>query len=85
MFGEKHVYILIKFLRQFSKNKDQLDLFVLFFFKNFNDFQITPEVGYCYFLNKTVTLEPSIYYDMSLSSFSKKSKLGLRVGIGLYF
>ena len=54
-------------------------------FKNFNDFQITPEIGYCYFLNKTVTLEPSIYYDISLSNFSKKSKVGLRVGIGLYF
>ncbi|MBQ2199274.1 MAG: outer membrane beta-barrel protein [Bacteroidaceae bacterium] len=54
-------------------------------FKNFNDFQICPEVGYCFFLNKTVTLEPSIYFDASLSDFSDKSRVGLRVGIGLYF
>ena len=54
-------------------------------FKNFNDFQVTPEVGYCYFLNKTVTIEPSLYYDISLSDFAHKSKVGVKIGLGLFF
>lgn len=52
---------------------------------NFNDVQITPEVGYCYFLNMHLTLEPSVYYDVSLSDFSDKSKFGVKVGLGWLF
>lgn len=52
---------------------------------NFNDVTITPEVGYCFFLNRHLTVEPSVYYDMSLTSFSNKSKFGLKVGLGWYF
>ena len=44
---------------------------------NFNDVQITPEVGYCFFLNHHLTLEPSLYYDVSLTEFSEKSKFGV--------
>lgn len=54
-------------------------------FVDYNDFAITPEVGYCFFLNHYITVEPSIYYDMSLSDFSNKSKAGLKVGIGIFF
>lgn len=53
--------------------------------KNVNDFQLTPEVGYCFFLNKHVTIEPSVYYDMSLTDFSEYSKVGLKVGFGIFF
>ena len=52
---------------------------------DFNDVQITPEVGYCFYLNKHLTLEPSIYYDLSLSDFADKSKFGLKVGLAWYF
>lgn len=52
---------------------------------SFNDVQITPEVGYCFFLNRHLTVEPSFYYDMSLSDFTKKSKAGLKIGLGWYF
>lgn len=51
----------------------------------FNDVTITPEVGYCFFVNRHLTLEPSVYYDMSLTSFSDKSKFGLKLGLGWYF
>ncbi len=54
-------------------------------FKNYNDVLLTPEVGYCFFLNRTVTVEPALYYNISLSDFSHNCKFGLRVGIGLYF
>lgn len=53
--------------------------------KNINDVQLTPEVGYCYFLNRYITVEPSLYFDMSLSDFSHQSKVGLKVGVGIYF
>lgn len=54
-------------------------------FSDNNDFQITPEVGYCYFLNGNLTLQPSIYYDMSFSNFREKSRIGFAVGLGWYF
>ena len=51
---------------------------------NFNDVQITPEVGYCFFLNRHLTIEPSLYYDVSLSDFSEKSEFGVKVGLAWY-
>ena len=59
-----------RFLREFSDN---------------NDFQITPEVGYCYFLNGNLALQPSIYYDLSFSDFKEKSRIGFSLGLGCYF
>ena len=59
-----------RFLREFSDN---------------NDFQITPEVGYCYFLNGNLALQPSIYYDLSFSDFKEKSRIGFSLGLGWYF
>jgi len=54
-------------------------------FKSYNDVVLTPEVGYCFFLNGHLTVEPSLYYDMSLTDFSKKSEFGLKIGLGWYF
>ena len=54
-------------------------------FKDYNDFYITPEVGYSFFLNHNVRLEPSVYYNMSLSKFGDKSRFGIKVGIGFFF
>lgn len=50
-----------------------------------NDVQIPVEVGYAFFLNRYLTIEPSVYYKMSLDSFSNKSSVGLRIGLGYYF
>ncbi|MCH5177127.1 MAG: outer membrane beta-barrel protein [Prevotellaceae bacterium] len=54
-------------------------------FKNHNDFQFTPEVGYCYFVSKNLTIEPVAYVDVSLADFSKNTKVGLKIGLGYYF
>ncbi len=51
----------------------------------YNDLKLTPEVGYCFFLNGHLTIEPSVYYDISLSDFSDKSRFGVKVGLGVYF
>ncbi|MEG1729691.1 MAG: hypothetical protein RR280_09160 [Bacteroidaceae bacterium] len=53
--------------------------------KNNNDFMIPLEVGYSFFLNRYLTLEPALYYKMSLHNFSDNSTIGLRVGVGYYF
>ena len=50
-----------------------------------NNFLVCPEVGYTFFLNRHVTLEPSIYYNMSCNNFADYSKVGLRVGFGYFF
>ena len=50
-----------------------------------DDFVPNVEVGYAYFLNRTVTLEPSVYYNLSLKDHTQYSGFGLRLGIGIYF
>ena len=52
---------------------------------NLNDVLITPELGYCFFLNRHLTVEPSLYYDISLKDYSEYSKVGLKVGLAWYF
>lgn len=50
-----------------------------------NDLMIPLEVGYAFFLNRHVTVEPALYYKMSLHDFSGNSTVGVRVGFGFYF
>ena len=50
-----------------------------------NNIFLTPEVGYCFYLNHYVSIEPAVYYDMSLHHFSSGSKVGLKLGFGFYF
>lgn len=53
--------------------------------KNSNDVMIPLTVGYAFFLNQYITLEPSVYYKMSLHDFSGNSTLGVNIGLGFYF
>ena len=46
---------------------------------------MTPELGYAFFLNGTVTIEPAVYYDLSFMNCSEYSKLGFKIGFGFYF
>lgn len=39
------------------------------------------EAGYAFFLSRSVTIEPSVYWDINKDS----SKLGLQLGFGFYF
>lgn len=53
-------------------------------YHNYNDVRPSVEVGYAYFLNRTVTIEPAIYYDQSFKKHSDYSTIGLKVGVGIY-
>lgn len=50
-----------------------------------NNIFFTPEVGYCFYVNHFVSIEPSVYYDLSLNHFSDCSRVGLRIAAGFYF
>ena len=52
---------------------------------NSNDVMIPVEVGYAFYLNHYLTIEPAVYYKMSLDDFSDKSTVGLKIGLGYYF
>lgn len=52
--------------------------------KSYNDFMPGIELGYAFFVGRTVTIEPSVYYDQSIKSHSDYSRVGLRLGIGIY-
>ena len=43
------------------------------------------EVGYTYYLNHHVAIEPAAYYRLSLNDFSGGSEVGVRLGLGFYF
>lgn len=51
---------------------------------NYNDIMPGIEVGYAFFVSRTVTIEPSLYYDQSFRRHSDYSKFGARLGIGVY-
>lgn len=52
--------------------------------KNYNDVMPGLEVGYAFFLSRTVTVEPAVYYDQSFKNHSDYSTIGFRIGIGVY-
>ena len=51
----------------------------------FDNFFFVPEVGYAFYVNHFIAIEPSVYYNMSFNDFSDSSKVGLRIGLGFYF
>lgn len=53
--------------------------------KSINDVMIPVEVGYTFYINHYIAIEPAIYYKMSTNDFANGSTVGLRIGIGCYF
>ena len=50
----------------------------------YNDVMPGVEVGYAFFISRTVTIEPVLYYQQSFNDHSDYSKLGFRLGFGIY-
>lgn len=55
------------------------------FTSNNNDLMIPLRAGYAFFINKNVTIEPALYYKMSLHDFSNNSTVGVSIGFNFYF
>ena len=51
---------------------------------NYNDIMPGVEIGYAFFINRHVTIEPAVYYEQSFKDHSKFSNVGLRLGLGIY-
>ncbi len=51
---------------------------------SYNDLMPGVEVGYAFFLSRTVTIEPAVYYNQSFKNHSDYSEFGLKVGFGIY-
>lgn len=51
---------------------------------SYNDVMPGVEVGYAFFVSRTVTIEPAVYYDQSFKNHSDYSTVGVKVGIGVY-
>lgn len=49
-----------------------------------DDFMPGVSVGYAFFLSRTVTIEPEVYYRQSFKNHSDYSTVGLRIGLGVY-
>ena len=49
-----------------------------------DDFVPSIQVGYAFFLSRTVTVEPELYYEHSFKNHRDFSTLGVRVGLGIY-
>ena len=52
-------------------------------YHSYNDLMPGVEVGYAYYINRSVTVEPAIYYDQSLKKYDY-SNIGLKIGLGIY-
>lgn len=50
---------------------------------SYNDVMPGLEIGYAFFINRSVTIEPAVYYDHSFNN-SDYSTVGLKLGIGIY-
>ena len=51
--------------------------------EGYNDLVPNVQVGYAFFLSRTVTLEPEFYFDFSTKSADYMA-YGLRIGLGVY-
>ena len=52
--------------------------------KCYDDFMPSVQVGYAFFISRTVTIEPEVYYEQSFKNHKDYSQVGLRLGIGVY-
>ncbi len=52
--------------------------------KSNNDVMPGVQVGYAFFLGRTVTVEPELYYEQSFKNHKDYSTVGVRIGIGIY-
>ena len=52
--------------------------------EDYNDFMPSIQIGYAFFVSRTVTFEPEIFYEHSFKDHSNYSTAGIRLGICVY-
>lgn len=51
---------------------------------HFDDVMPSVQVGYSFFINGSVTIEPELYYNQSFKNHGDYSTIGFRIGLGVY-
>ena len=51
---------------------------------HYDDLLPSVQLGYAFYISRTVTIEPEIYYEQSFKNHKDYSNFGLRIGIGVY-
>ena len=49
-----------------------------------NDILIPVEVGYAFFINRFITIEPKFYFKPAIFDFKDNTQVGLSIGFGFY-
>ena len=62
-----------------------VEITVYNYYGNRNYVHLTPEVGYCFYVNNYLSIEPSVYCNLCLNRFSEGTEIGLKLGMGFYF
>ena len=52
---------------------------------NENDLRLPFTLGYTFYLNHYLAIEPQLFYKLSVNDFSHGSEVGMRLGLGFYF
>lgn len=52
---------------------------------NQNDLRLPFTLGYTFYLNHYLAIEPQLFYKLSVNDFSHSSEVGMRLGLGFYF
>lgn len=52
--------------------------------EGYEDFMPALKLGYAFFISRTVTIEPELYFDLSTKKASEYSCYGASIGIGVY-
>ena len=60
-------------------------VYIYNYYGNRNYVHLTPEVGYCFYVNNYLSIEPSVYCNLCLNRFSEGTEIGLKFGMGFYF
>lgn len=68
-----------------SQDKEFITRTVYNVYGSRNYIHFTPEVGYCFYVNQYLSIEPSVYFNLCLNRFSEGTEVGLKLGMGYYF
>ena len=52
---------------------------------NHNDLRLPFNIGYTFYLNHYIAIEPQVFYKLSVNDFTQGSEIGMRIGLGFYF
>ena len=50
-----------------------------------NNLRIPVNIGYTFYLNQHIAIEPAVYTKLSLNDFNDGTEFGLKIGLGYYF